>query len=970
MLPGMQKNIRLKDYVFSDNFISLDSTGKTNKIKEIAKEKTVYIDIGSEKKVDRNNLDTLADWKLRGALLQKYWNQFSKYDKAKYAKMKAHEKLDFLNQKKDNHYKKVEEQNANIGSPNAGEYSRIIARYIQGITRNIEAASDDIERVSGIEVSAATARGRVRESRRRNTRQVQEDRSRSNTDWAKSEFSSRAYKPRLNQAVIDKLVCEMNDEDWIVRNNKQIEEVKKNLNATTVLEMLAITHGVLPAKYKVEAGSDGNDRIICGNHKYNVVDFLFKELNFNWNETKDMLSIAIKMQLDVDRERGYDPQAAKYLWTEYQEWFNGHKKDVESGLNKYKLDYKDLKENIRKWYAAEVRKLSEKYEGYFHKINQEKQKLKAEKIIRENNLKATRMAEYQKLKSELNIKLQDAYRDFLLQKAIVENDEIALRELRRLRLDFEEYEKQGSIRRTEVYYEHRLSIKFMIDKNGLINYLDGDKVFIKDTGHRIDVAYSNDDNIGFIVDLALKKYGRHVSLDGTDEFKKRFIEYCANNNIEMTYKDKWSKCYLDEYKNILASNHAALMAAKALEKEQNSFTSSRSYKDVILADVTTIHGNSYPDSVKNSVNVTLIDKNTNEVIKLAGAYLKTLDKLPRGALIDVEINYNNNEDKTKCKTLVKDYNYLKTLNSIYSEPMPVISTDGVSAKCNFKKRKATVRNEVITRAANKLINEELAKQQADSSCVKSLYYGIVLEFGEAEKPGRILPFLKLETPEGKQQVLWDQKLKNIINESNIKPGQHIVLAKLDQSHNGQILITHFNPDISLDASEVNQVEQIAVEQGERVVFPEDKVVTKVVITDSGLQLKIAKVIDSEQKKQLIDQIISEDCKVAAEDLKRESNGEAKIYQISGKYISSGIGVDPFYKKDSFYILLRTQEGKLKSIWGKELAKLTQQVKFEKSRVYAVSKVTGQAKYSIKEVGVDINQRIQKYTQYISRDLSL
>ncbi len=965
MLPGNQKNIRLKDYVFSDEFISLSEVDKTHKIMEVSSAKIVYIDVGNKQEVDTKNLDILAEWQLSGALIQKHWNQFSKYDKSKFAKMKPHEKLELLAQKSDKHYKKVEEQNVIIRSPDTGEYTRIISKYLQGITRNIEAASDDLGRACGTKISATTARERVRESRRRNTQQVQENRSGLDTDWSKPEFSNRTYKPRLNQTIIDKLEHKMHNDDWLIRNNKQLDEIKKNLNATTVLEMLAITHGVIPEKFKVEIGSNGSDRVICGNRKYNVVDFLFKEINLNWNETKDMLSIAIKMQLDVDRERGYDPQAAKYLWTEYQEWFDEHKKTVESDLKKYKTDYKVLKEDIRKWYAIESDKLAKKYEGYFHKINQEKQKLKAEKIIRENNLKNSRIIEYQKLKTELNLKMQDAYRDFLLQKAISENDDIALRELRRLRLDFDAYEKQGAIRRTEIYYEHRLSIKFMIDKNGLINYLEGDKIFIKDTGHRIDVVYSNEDNIGFIADLALKKYGKFVSLDGGEDFKKRFIEHCTNNNIEMKYKDKWSQKYLDEYKAQLAANQAVVMEAKMVEREQSSHVTTLNLKDVILADVITLHGDNYIGRVENLINVTLINKTTNKIIKLSGAYLKLLDKLPRGALIDLTIDFNTNEDKTRLKLEVKDYNYLKTLNSSYSAPMEVMSIDDGKLKCNYLKNEQVVMTEAMAIGANEAVNGELTKLNLDASSVKSLYCGKVVDAGEAEKSGKSSYFVKLETTDGKQQVLWDKKLDAAITENMIVPGYKIALAKLYSKHAGQLIIVPIADELALNKNSVNTVEQIEVEQGDKFILPGDKISSRVTISESGLTRQVAKVIDSEQKVQLINQVIDEDCKQAAEDLKQEISADAKIYQIAGKYVNSGHGVDPFYKKESFYILLRTQDGKLKSIWGKELAQLVQQVKLEKSKQYVVSKVNGQSKCSISKVGINMNYRVQRITQQLT-----
>lgn len=842
-LPQNQKNIRLKDYVFSDDFISLNTKGKNDKIREIAKKNIVYIDIGFEKKIDKKNLDLLVQWKLNGALLQKYWNQFSKYDKTKFTKMEMSEKLKFLNQKKENYYRKVEEKNVIIRESNTREYNGIIAKYIQSIAHNIEAAGDNIKRISGIKISVTAARRRANEHRRKNIGKVQENRSGFDTDWEQFKFNDRAYKPRISQEVIDKLIYKMENEDWVVKNNKQIEEIKKKLNASTVLELLSITHGVVPDKFKIIIGDDEVERIICGNRKYNVVDFLFKEMNFSWNETKDMLSIAIKMQLDVDRERGYNIQDAKYLWDEYQIWFDNYKNEIEANFNKYKLDYKELKANIRQWYIAENNRISKKYEGFFHRINQEKQKIRAERVIRENRLKETRIAEYQKLKSQINLKIQDAYRDFLLQKANINNDNIALRELRRLRLDFDEYDKQGSIRQTEIYHEHKLSIKFLMDKNGFINYLDSDKVFIKDTGHRIDIIYSNEENIGFIVDLSIKKYGKFVSLDGSEEFKKFFIEYCVNNNIEMKYNDKWSQQYLEKYRS------------QQLEKNRLSDANSKNlnFTNLILADVITINKTDSAGILEKSLSVKLIDKDTNEVINLSGSYLKNLDKLSHGALIDLSIILNNDEDKTKITIKVKDHNYLKTLNSNYLIPMEVIDINNGKLICNYKTK------EKMPIKIDELNNELLVKTSADNT------------------------------------------------------------------------------------------KQVTVENSNTLILPGDKIISKIVITESGLERQVYRVIDSEQKKRLVADILKEDCKQIADNLKHSSGANSKIYQIAGKYINSGYGIDPFYKTSSFYILLKDSEGKLKSIWGKELSKLVQQKKLQNSKQYIITKINNLNKYSISEV---------------------
>lgn len=62
------------------------------------------------------------------------------------------------------------------------------------------------------------------------------------------------------------------------------------VRAATLLQYLAQSHGVQPNKYPITTGKDGRDRIICGNRKLNVSDFLTKEMSFSWKEAQTLLA--------------------------------------------------------------------------------------------------------------------------------------------------------------------------------------------------------------------------------------------------------------------------------------------------------------------------------------------------------------------------------------------------------------------------------------------------------------------------------------------------------------------------------------------------------------------------------------------------------------------------------------------------------------------------------------------------------
>ncbi|MDA1379179.1 hypothetical protein PCI56_03970 [Plesiomonas shigelloides subsp. oncorhynchi] len=56
------------------------------------------------------------------------------------------------------------------------------------------------------------------------------------------------------------------------------------------MQYLAQSHGVQTNKYPITTGKDGRDRIICGNRKLNVSDFLTKEMSFSWKEAQTLLA--------------------------------------------------------------------------------------------------------------------------------------------------------------------------------------------------------------------------------------------------------------------------------------------------------------------------------------------------------------------------------------------------------------------------------------------------------------------------------------------------------------------------------------------------------------------------------------------------------------------------------------------------------------------------------------------------------
>lgn len=72
-------------------------------------------------------------------------------------------------------------------------------------------------------------------------------------------------------------------------SKQELTVIKKHLNAEKLLDSLSRSHGLNKEKYSVTKTEVG-DRIKCGSRNLNVSDFLTKEINLSWKETKDVLS--------------------------------------------------------------------------------------------------------------------------------------------------------------------------------------------------------------------------------------------------------------------------------------------------------------------------------------------------------------------------------------------------------------------------------------------------------------------------------------------------------------------------------------------------------------------------------------------------------------------------------------------------------------------------------------------------------
>lgn len=95
--------------------------------------------------------------------------------------------------------------------------------------------------------------------------------------------------------------------------------IRKELDARRLLERLAATHGLDPAKYPVAKGADGGDRILAGTRSLNVSDFLTKEMHLPWLQASGILRACHAEQLANAPYAPRMERPSEQLWKEFQE---------------------------------------------------------------------------------------------------------------------------------------------------------------------------------------------------------------------------------------------------------------------------------------------------------------------------------------------------------------------------------------------------------------------------------------------------------------------------------------------------------------------------------------------------------------------------------------------------------------------------------------------------------------------------
>ncbi|HGS4434668.1 TPA: LPD7 domain-containing protein, partial [Vibrio cholerae] len=81
-------------------------------------------------------------------------------------------------------------------------------------------------------------------------------------------------------------------------------------------------------------------------------------------------------------------------------------------------------------------------------------------------------------------------------------------------------------------------ITHQTNKQGHVTYYQGDEKLVTDRGKTILIEQATNNAVEIGLRLAIEKYGNHLDIKGTQEYKQQVIDIAVTNKLNISFKDK------------------------------------------------------------------------------------------------------------------------------------------------------------------------------------------------------------------------------------------------------------------------------------------------------------------------------------------------------------------------------------------------------------------------------------------------
>lgn len=346
---------------------------------------------------------------------------------------------------------------------------------------------------------------------------------------------------------------------------EQYRQIRMNLDARRLLADLSRSHGLILDKYAVIKAADGSARIICGNRKLNVSDFLTREMRLSWAGASSVLLASYGRQVESLPMQGPRLAPSPVLWRQFQ----SERKKL--GGQRALWTQQFASEKLRRDVLKRARDMDRR--SGLLTLMQRKALASVSKM--------RYVAAEQALTTEIRLERQrlltpvmDQYRQFLRGMAET-GDGAALSELRRMaqQAPVRASDRGGSIAaaspRAEengIFYRGR-DVRFRVHINGDVVYSLGGRAVIEDRGSRLVMLQTDRFAIEAGLRLAHAKFGSILIVSGPKEFKERAALVAAETGLDVTFEDQGLERIREQRAASLASQRAEKAYHRKLGRE-------------------------------------------------------------------------------------------------------------------------------------------------------------------------------------------------------------------------------------------------------------------------------------------------------------------------------------------------------------------------------------------------------------------
>ena len=356
-------------------------------------------------------------------------------------------------------------------------------------------------------------------------------------------------EPGQKTSVTGQLLHDKRSDSERTANNREFAIIKQHLEAERLLTRLSHSHGVNPDKYPISKGQDGGDRIQAGTRKLNVSDFLTKELNLDYRTAGQILREVYQEQAGQTLQATPRQQVSADLWQSYQAERQAsaaiRKAERQAQLQQRKDSQKKSREAIKAAHQDQLKGIRANRSLSPAERKAATSIAKMHRIQAETALRAQTAIEREQRAAAQRDEYRNGYRNWLATRA-QSGDETVLAELRRMQVkaksgtgDHEIHSGASGAEtlqnETSLLKGYRLS--YQVHHDGTVTYRCGGTDVVRDEGRFVKVLQSEDDTLETSLRLAQAKFGKRLTVRGSDAFKASIARVATEKGLWVEFTD-------------------------------------------------------------------------------------------------------------------------------------------------------------------------------------------------------------------------------------------------------------------------------------------------------------------------------------------------------------------------------------------------------------------------------------------------